>query len=143
MPIIRPKGGIYCFHNSVSGRRYVGMTIFDAAKAIQGAVASLRLGLHHNFHLQADWDICGETVFETEVLEVCRPGVCVARKQFWINQLKADWEDDGYNIKPASIGSLGHRSKLKICNCLECSHKRLFASGVPTNAAEYRLLYSK
>lgn len=75
--------GVYKVCNIVDGNVYVG-----SAANLQRRKArhfrALRLGTHHNQHLQRAWDKHGEQCFTFEVVECVPKPALLIREQYWI-----------------------------------------------------------
>lgn len=73
-PITRegPKSGIYEIRRADGGRCYLGSSKRLWSRWVQHR-RDLRLGTHHNQHLQRAWDLYGDLQFQMFVLEECDP----------------------------------------------------------------------
>src|SRR5262245_10381758 len=76
--------GIYCIHNTVSDKVYVGQAV-DLRHRRNEHFRKLRKGTHENQHLQNAWNKYGARAFVFIVLERCRPEELTAREQHWMN----------------------------------------------------------
>lgn len=101
----RPMG-VYAFRNTANGKVLVG-----AAANLPGALNSLRfqlkMGVHRNHDLQADWKAHGEESFAWEVLDELKlePGEdsrasLDTLERIWLNDLQP-YGARGYNRPPA------------------------------------------
>jgi len=98
--------GIYCIANTVDGKMYVG-SAWNFRKRWNAHRRQLRMGVHHNLHLQRAWDLSGEQAFVFDVLELVESEQLIEREQFWIDFLKSC--EEGYNFAPTA----GSRAGLK------------------------------
>ena len=86
------KSGIYCIHNTVNDKRYIGSSK-NLLHRLYTHRAYLRKNRHVNSKLQNSWNKHGEEAFRCYVLEFCEPKILLEREQFYIDELKP-W----YNI---------------------------------------------
>lgn len=98
IPAPAPLCGIYCVHCTVTELRYIG-----SSKNIKDRWSrhryTLRRKKHRNPHLQAAWDMYGESAFEFSILEHCLPEVRVVREEVWIKHYRADERNGGFNLR--------------------------------------------
>jgi hypothetical protein len=64
--------GVFRVRNTVNGKSLVGAST-DVPSMLNRQRAQLRLGVHHNRALQADWNALGEEAFAFEVLDTLAP----------------------------------------------------------------------
>lgn len=64
----KKTSGIYCIHNMVSNKRYIGSSV-DITHRLQRHRSMLRKNYHFNGHLQNSYNKNGESVFQMIVLE--------------------------------------------------------------------------
>jgi len=95
------KSGIYKIVNNINGKQYVGSAM-DLVKRKRAHWNSLRLGYHHNVHLQRAWDKYGEGAFEFRVVGKCPIERLIELEQEVIDHLKPD-----YNISSIAGSTLG------------------------------------
>jgi group I intron endonuclease len=107
------KTGVYAIRNKVNQKRYVG----SAAKSLERRWYfhrwELRRGEHNNGHLQAAWNKYGEKSFVFEVLERCKPELCVEKEQYWMDAFQSYDDEYGYNLAPKAGSVLGFRHSAK------------------------------
>jgi group I intron endonuclease len=108
-PIVPKRPGVYVIRNLRDGKVYVGSAARSLRKRGHNHWHELRVGTHPNKHLQRAWDRDGEAWFKFRALELCNPEDCVAREQFWIDQLGATDPKKGYNFCPRAGSSFGTR----------------------------------
>ncbi len=108
-PILSSRG-VYIIRNIVNGMKYVGSTRHTFFYRFGQHLKDLELRRHHNFLLQRDYNNVGMSGFELDVLEECDASACVEREQFWINELKPE-----YNIRnnQKSGAPLGYRIRIR------------------------------
>lgn len=100
--------GIYCIFNLVNNKIYVGSAADTKdkyggfRKRLKIHVNSLVRGDHYNRHLQRSFLKYGVDSFKIILLEVCEPGFCLEREQFYIDTLKPE-----YNIWQLVTSALG------------------------------------
>jgi group I intron endonuclease len=78
-----PTCGIYEIKNTVNGRVYFGSSC-DIERRIATHRRDLRLGKHHNVHLQRAWCLYRPEVFVFQCVEVCPPEDRIQRECHYI-----------------------------------------------------------
>lgn len=99
--------GVYAIINTVNGKRYVGSSTRSIRNRWRQHRLTLKANCHDNGYLQRAWNKYGEQVFDWQVLENCEPEQCLAREQFWIDELRSVKGPAGYNICPTAGNSRG------------------------------------
>lgn len=89
--------GIYCITNKINHKTYVGQSI-NILKRKQDHISKLRNKRHGNQYLQYSWEKYGENCFEFIVLEECVKEDLDKNEKCWINKLKSNNPDYGYNL---------------------------------------------
>lgn len=90
--------GIYEVKNIVNNKRYIGSST-QIKERRTAHFSNLRNGRHPNKHLQADWDMHGESNFVFNILEpIKNKDVLLIREGYWINKLRSNSRNNGYNI---------------------------------------------
>jgi group I intron endonuclease len=125
------KSGVYKIENGVNGKVYVGSAVNIKTRWYRHR-RHLRLGTHHNPHLQNAWNKYGSDVFVMSVLENCPADNLIARETFHIDVAKSCDPDKGYNVMVPADGRLTHsvatRQKLRTA--------RLKQGAIPHNPAK-------
>lgn len=98
---------MYCWLNTVNGKRYVGSSATGVYGRRRGWLTVLRGGRGHNAHLQAAWNKYGEAAFQFQTLQRCRAEDAVAWEQYWIDYYRSYDHLVGYNISPTAGSCLG------------------------------------
>lgn len=93
------KTAVYVITNLVSNKVYVGSSV-NAKRRLKEHRNRLNRKQHGNEYLQRAWDKYGPASFKFEIVEQCDPETRLVREQEWINNLKAENEDFGYNLIP-------------------------------------------
>jgi hypothetical protein len=100
----RPMG-VYAFRNAVNGKVLVGASL-NLPGAQNSMRFQLKMGVHRNRELQADWNAHGEASFTWEVLDELEvePGGdprddLDTLERLWLNELRP-WGERGYNRPP-------------------------------------------
>lgn len=101
--------GVYQIRCVATGKVYVGSATLSIEKRWAGHRAKLRTGTHANRHLLAAWNKHGADCFAFTVLEECEPELCLAREQFWIDELRSADPAFGYNLRPRAENNSGLR----------------------------------
>jgi group I intron endonuclease len=101
--------GVYAIRCTANGKVYVGSTSRSFAQRWNNHRNKLRKQSHENIHLQAAWDKYPEESFEFLVIEECLPPDCIAREQFWIEEMDAVDRSSGFNMAPTAGSALGFR----------------------------------
>lgn len=93
------KSGIYKITNTTNGRIYIG-SAKEFKERYKSHLYSLRKGTHHNKYLQADFNKCGEEVFEFHVVEVVEgeQSIRLSIEQTYIDKFY-DNQEACYNFK--------------------------------------------
>ena len=106
---VRPMG-VFRVRNLTSGRWLIG-TSTDLPAMLNRQRAQLRMGMHPNRALQADWTSLGPQAFAFEILDTLahadRPGADPATdlrvlELMWLEKL-TPYGDRGYNPVPKTI----------------------------------------
>lgn len=95
--------GIYCIHNTVNDKRYIGQSINIYDRWISH-ILSLQGKYHHNPHLQASWEKYSQEAFNFYIIEECCEDDLNNREQFWIDTYHTLNDQLGYNLIPANKG---------------------------------------
>ena len=100
--------GIYEIRNTRTGMSYLGSSQ-NITKRWWMHRRDLRLGVHHNHHLQRSWEKHGAQCFTFSVLLPCPPDCLLAREQELLDQAPAG---SLYNLAFLAQGGtrLGHRN---------------------------------
>ncbi len=113
--VLRLASGVYCIHNKIDGKRYIG-SAKNFKKRWDKHVSGLNKGehpksgkRHSNLHLIRAWKLYGAESFEFLILECCLPRDCIEREQYWIDFHQATDLRYGYNINPTAGNCLGRR----------------------------------
>jgi group I intron endonuclease len=102
----RPMG-IYRVLNRANGKVLVGSSV-NVPAMLNRHQAQLKLGMHQNRALQADWQAFGPDAFEFEVLDILEPpdqpdydpaDDLRALEEMWLEKL-SPFEERGYNARP-------------------------------------------
>tara|TARA_R110002074_G_scaffold1885_6_gene11158 strand:- start:4762 stop:5262 length:501 start_codon:yes stop_codon:yes gene_type:complete len=101
---MRNLPGIYKITNTANNKIYVGSSskCLQMRRAIH--FATLNSNTHSNAHLQNSVNQYGLDKFIFEVIFICKPEECVKAEQYFIDQLKPD-----YNILQTAYSSLGYK----------------------------------
>ncbi len=99
--------GIYSIYNTINGSYYVGSSVCIKNRLTEHK-RQLRLGIHHNNHLQASYNKYGKDVFLFEVIEYCDTQILLWLESYWIKMLNSK-----YNQK-CPLQSLGSPVKIDI-----------------------------
>ena len=94
------KVGIYCIHNTVSGKKYIGSSI-NIGQRLSNHRSQLRGNYHENIYLQNAYNKYGEEVFTTYVVMYCEEKDLLINEQHYITNLNAE-----YNIAKDVIRGL-------------------------------------
>ena len=113
--------GIYKIVNSINGKLYIGsalniMTRFATHKHL------LFEGKHFNLHLHNAWDKYGSDNFLFEILEECDKECLKDKEEYYIQTLKSNDRELGYNIRINCSTNLGLKSSNETREKLRISH---------------------
>lgn len=89
--------GVYQIRCISTGKIYVGSTANLKERWYQHR-RTLRLGPHHNLHLQSAWDKYGEANFVFSVLELVERSDLLRTEQAWIDTTSCVDPNKGFNI---------------------------------------------
>lgn len=100
---------IYGLKTKHNGKFYVGRT--NNLKHRWGVhVSYFRHNKHSNTHMQATWNRYGPENFELIILEMISDNqLLTVREQYWIDHYKSQDPEFGYNMMPATSGSISPR----------------------------------
>lgn len=84
------QAGIYEIVNNKGFHKYVGQSS-DILNRWRNHLHDLRRNKHGNSHLQNAWNRYGERHFQFSILEFCKPRDLDEREQYWIIQLKPEY----------------------------------------------------
>jgi group I intron endonuclease len=105
--------GVYYILNELNGKCYVGSTADDFITRWNRHKRDLKNDKHDNQHLQNAWNKYGAKNFIFVVLEIVEPLKCLEREQFFIDNIKPE-----YNIfkivGPPFGGKFPEMTKLKM-----------------------------
>jgi hypothetical protein len=112
------QGGVYRIKNLVNDKIYVGSAINLAQRKSQH-FHNLQNGKSHNSHLQNSYDLYGKDNFIFEIIEYTNDNeYMLERENYWIDLLKANNPDFGYNVREDATNNVGiifskeHRQKI-------------------------------
>lgn len=88
--------GIYSIHNTVTGKRYIGLSV-DVEKRMAQHRYALRRSVHYNEHLQRSFNLYGENSFDFRVLERVSAEMLEIRERAWIEYYHSNVDSSGYN----------------------------------------------
>jgi group I intron endonuclease len=100
--------GVYRISNILDCQEYIGSTTQGFRRRWNQHLRELRAGKHHSWLLQKAWNAYGELFFTFDILEECLPVKCIAREQWWINNLNPE-----YNICPIAGAPMTGRKATK------------------------------
>lgn len=98
------KGGVYRITNLVNGKTYIGSSV-DVRYRMSRHKHELRKDIHINKHLQAAWNLYGESNFEFHVILKCVPEELLIHEQQQISKHQA--VEYGYNMCEIAGNCLG------------------------------------
>jgi group I intron endonuclease len=113
-------GIIYKHTNIITGKSYIGRTIFSIEKRWKSHISSAKNGSTYDFHESIRK--YGESNFISEILEECKESDIINREEYWIKYY--DTYNNGYNMNEGGSGygllSLKSKEKfLKSINIIE------------------------
>lgn len=119
-PSILPVcSAIYMIVNIYNDKYYIGSAV-DVRNRITYHLSRLNRNLHHNQHLQGAWNLYGKDAFIYLILEKCSKEQLEFKEQLWMDRLKANDPEQGYNIRKQANSNQGHKwseaSKLNMAN---------------------------
>lgn len=95
------KSGVYIIQNLVNNKCYIGASQ-DALNRLWDHKTKLRGNYHINEHLQAAFNLYGESNFIFEILESYEDSLIFSFENYWCNILNTHDRRFGYNIDPTS-----------------------------------------
>ena len=98
------NAGIYAIENTINNKVYIGSSV-DTGDRIRRHKQALRIGRHHNAHLQNAWDKYGEENFTFTPLEHCKRDRLLEREQNAMDIFGV--VENGYNIRIKAESNLG------------------------------------
>lgn len=99
------SAGIYVITNKANGKYYVGQSQ-NVQRRMQAHRACLRIGKHHNIHLQSAWNKYGEPMFLFEIVEICAIDDLTPREMEWVSFFRSGGL---YNIASIDAPMRGRR----------------------------------
>ena len=99
--------GVYAIFNTISHKFYIGSTSEAFLIRFRGHKNAFKVGIHHNQHMQREYDKYGFDKFKFIILEKCPPEECIIKEQCYLDTL-----NPSYNMCPLARSSRGvKRSK--------------------------------
>lgn len=98
-------GGVYCIHNTVNGKKYIGKSV-NLRTRMRNHFCELSAGRHINKHLQHAWDKYGADAFDAYILELCDESSLSDREIYYIS-LYDTFGSNGYNQTKGGEGVTG------------------------------------
>jgi len=116
------KTGIYQIRNIINDKRYIGSAASIGGFDVRWGAhfRNLRHFIHVNSYLQNAWNKYGEKSFIFEILELCKPELCLEREQYYLDAiLFASCNDKrfnelGYNICRKADSPMWGRKHTKV-----------------------------
>lgn len=84
------SAGVYKIVNKINGKQYIGSAV-NFKKRWTLHRSELNNNKHHSIYLQAAWNKYGEAAFDFFVVHECLRENAVAFEQFYINELKPEY----------------------------------------------------
>lgn len=117
--------GIYQIKNLINGKIYVGSAEnLSNRKSVH--FTTLKKNIHNNSYLQNAWNKYGEENFIFEIIEIIPvndKNYRLSREQWWIDNMRCMYNQNGYNLSPTAGSTLGviysQDSKKNISNSLK------------------------
>lgn len=102
---------VYKIVNTANNKVYIGSTKdFNTRK--RNHLSQLKNNKHGNWKLQNAWNKYGEDNFKFKIIEKCELDERIEREQHYMDMYKSYNDENGYNIDPNAISSIGiKRSK--------------------------------
>lgn len=103
--------GIYKITNKINNKIYIGSAT-DIKRRWREHKYKLRKGIHPNKHLLSSWNIHGESNFSFEVIEILddwNKEVLLDKENSYIELLKSNLPEVGYNIRKDCRSQIGYR----------------------------------
>lgn len=92
--------GIYAIRNLISGRVYVGSSVYIQSRW-HCHTSALRRNKHHSKPLQSSWNKHGQEAFTFSILELVSDSErMVQREQYWMDTLQSFHPTRGFNCCP-------------------------------------------
>jgi len=116
------KTGVYQIRNLLNSKLYIGSAAGQGFNNRWGLhLKQLVENKHHSRHLQRAWNKYGLESFIFEILELCKPSLCLEREQHYLDTvLFANCNDQrfhelGYNICRVAGSMLGVKRSKEFC----------------------------
>ena len=110
--------GVYTIQNTASGKKYIGSARLIRRRFAQHRTA-LRGKYHQNKHLQAAWDMYGESAFAFTVTLICRPEDMQDYEQRLLDGLKPEYNQSTSAYSGIPVGgtcSEEHKRKVGLAS---------------------------
>jgi group I intron endonuclease len=130
--------GIYCIHNVVNGKRYVGQSV-DIVKRKRHHLWALKNGSHDSQYLQRSFSKHGESNFEFVILEETSEDMLDIREKAWITYYRSSEQEFGYNVEPGGCGGYHHASPETCENLKRTNAGRKFSDETRKKMSEARI----
>lgn len=111
--ILKPRplpvcSAIYMIVNTVNDKYYIGSAV-DVRNRITYHLSRLNRNIHHNQHLQKAWNKYGKEAFVYLILEKVSKENLEVKEQAWMDRLKANDPEIGYNIRKQANSNQGYK----------------------------------
>jgi len=97
------KSGIYRWNNLITGKSYVGSSI-DLSHRFTQYYSTIHLKKHKTSVIYRSILKYGYNKFSLDILEYCKPSLCISREQYYLDLLKPE-----YNILKIAGSRLGSK----------------------------------
>lgn len=111
--LIESNNAIYCIRNIITGKSYIGSTsMLSVRKKMH--IVGLHSNRHHCKHLQNSYNKQERLGFVFGVIEYCNKDETITREQYWIDLLKSNDPNHGYNTRLVCWSNKGFKQSQEV-----------------------------
>ena len=108
--------GVYRISDIFDCKEYIGSAAHGFKKRWNQHLHDLRANRHHSHLLQTAWNTYGTHFFTFDILEECPPKKCIEREQWWMDEMKPEYNISRIAGSPFSGRKHTLETRIKMSN---------------------------